>query len=138
MRIGGTLVMLAGLIATSLWGGDDYFPFVPFKMYSFTHEADGWAHITRLELVNAEGERFEIDDEATGLRKAEVEGQLTRFREDPELLALVAEAYGDAHPGEPEIVTVEIRIKSYELVDGIRTGEETDVVEVAWSKEGAA
>jgi hypothetical protein len=135
VRITGTLVMLVGLMATSLWGSDDHFPFVPFKMYAFTHDPDGWAHITRLELVNAEGERFEIDDEATGLRKAEVEGQLSRFREDPNLLRFIAEAYEKAHPDEPEIVTVEIRIRSFELRDGVRTGEETDVVEVAWTEE---
>jgi len=131
-----TAAMALLLMVTSLWGSDDLFPFVPFKMYSHAHDLDGWSRVTRLELVNAEGERFEIDDEATGFRKAELEGQLSRFREDPELLGHIAEAYETAHPDEPAIVAAEIWILRYELEDGHRTGVEEDILEVAWTENG--
>jgi hypothetical protein len=137
VRIAATLAVTAALIATSLWGTDDLFPFAPFKMYSHSHDPDGWANSTSLILVNTEGESFAIGDNDTGFRRAELEGQLSRFREDPSLLALIAEAYEDAHPDEPEIVGAEIRIERYELVDGERTGEETNELVAAWTEEEA-
>ncbi|SDD65376.1 hypothetical protein [Glycomyces harbinensis] len=136
MRIAATLAMTIALMATSLWGVDDLFPFAPFKMYSHAHDPDGWANSTSLVLTNAEGESFAIGDNDTGFRRAELEGQLSRFREDPSLLALVAEAYEDAHPGSPEIVAAEVHIRRYELKDGERTGAETNEIAVSWS-EGA-
>ena len=138
VRVVASLAMVAGLMATSLWGTDDLFPFTPFKMYSHSHDTDGWVNSTELLLVNEDGERFAIGDNDTGFRRAELEGQLSRFREDPSLLSLIAEAYEDAHPDEPEIVAAEVRIKRYELVDGVRTGAETDELVAAWTEEDAA
>jgi hypothetical protein len=137
VRASATLAMVLALMATSLWGADDYFPFSPFKMYSHSHDPDGWANSTSLILVDAEGERFAIGDNDTGFRRAELEGQMTRFREDPSLLALVAQAYEDAHPDAPEIVGAEIQVLRYELKDGVRTGAETVEIVATWT-EGAA
>lgn len=134
MRIAGTLAMCLALGATSLWGTDDFFPFAPFKMYSHSHDPDGWANSTSLILTDATGRSFPIGDNDTGFRRAELEGQLSRFREDPELLALVAEAYENAHPGSPEIVAAEVRIVHYELVDGERTGAERVEIAVSWTE----
>ncbi|MFG3341509.1 hypothetical protein [Glycomyces sp. NPDC048151] len=134
VRIAATLAMTLALGATSLWGTDDFFPFAPFKMYSHAHDPDGWANSTSLVLTDATGHSFPIGDNDTGFRRAELEGQLTRFREDPELLALVAEAYEDAHPGSPEIVAAEVLITSYELVDGERTGAERVEVAATWTE----
>jgi hypothetical protein len=136
VRIAATLAMTIALMATSLWGTDDFFPFSPFKMYSHAHDPDGWANSTSLVLTDATGHSFPIGDNDTGFRRAELEGQLSRFREDPELLALVAQAYEDAHPDSPEIVAAEVVITSYELKDGERTGAETAEVAAAW-EEGA-
>ncbi|PRY58453.1 hypothetical protein [Glycomyces artemisiae] len=138
VRVGAALAMVLALMATSVWGEDDFFPFAPFKMYSRAHDTDGWADSTNVFLENAEGERIAISDNDTGFRRAELEGQLTRFREDPDLLAYIAEAYEAAHPDEPEIVAAEIITKRYELVDGARTGEETEEVVAAWTEEGTA
>lgn len=136
-RIAATLAMTLALMATSLWGADDFFPFAPFKMYSHAHDPDGWANSTSLLLTDADGRTFAIGDNDTGFRRAELEGQLSRFREDPALLALVAEAYEDAHPDSPEIVVAEVQIVRYELKDGERTGAETVEIAAAWT-EGAA
>jgi hypothetical protein len=135
-RIAATLAMVIALGATSLWGTDDLFPFAPFKMYSHAHDPDGWANSTSLVLTDATGRSFPIGDNDTGFRRAELEGQLGRFREDPALLALVAGAYEDAHPGSPEIVAAEVRIVHYELRDGERTGAERLEIAATWS-EGA-
>ncbi|MDA1359966.1 hypothetical protein O1R50_10045 [Glycomyces luteolus] len=133
-RIAATLAMTLALMATSLWGTDDFFPFAPFKMYSHAHDPDGWANSTSLILTDATGRSFPVGDNDTGFRRAELEGQLSRFREDPGLLALIAEAYEDAHPGSPEIVAAEVRIVHYELKDGERTGAERTEIAAAWTE----
>ena len=137
MRIAITLVVTALVFATTFWGADDFFPFAPFKMYSFSHELDGWANSTRVEAVNDEGERFTLTQAATGFRRAEVEGQLPRFRDDPDLLQHLAAAYESTNPEKPEIVAVEIIVRRYRLEDGRQTGEVTETIEASWTREGA-
>jgi hypothetical protein len=137
LRITISMVVLALVTATTFWGGDDFFPFAPFKMYSFSKELDGWAGSTRVEAVNEEGERFSLTEAATGFRRAEVEGQKSRFIEDPSLLEYIAQAYENTNPDKPEIVTVEIIERQYRLEDGHQTGEVVEVVEATYTREGA-
>lgn len=106
-------------------------------MYSFSHELDGWAGSTRVEAVNEEGERFTLTAAGTGFRRAELEGQLSSFREDPDRLQYIAEAYENTNPDKPEIVTVEVIIRHYRLEDGYQTGKVTETVEVSWTRDGA-
>ena len=137
VRIAITAVVLALVTATTFWGGDDFFPFAPFKMYSFSKELDGWAGSTRVEAVNVEGVRFSLTERATGFRRAELEGQKGRFVDDPSLLCFIAEAYENTNPDKPEIVTVEIIERRFELKDGYQTGEVVEVVEATTTCEGA-
>ncbi|GAA1663994.1 hypothetical protein GCM10009830_06900 [Glycomyces endophyticus] len=138
MRVSITMVVLALVTATTFWGADDFFPFAPFKMYSFSKELDGWAGSTRVEAVNEEGERFSLTERITGFRRAELEGQKGRFIDDPELLRFIAEAYENTNPEKPEIVTVEIIERRYRLEDGHQTGEVIEVVEATWTREDDA
>jgi hypothetical protein len=131
------MVVLALVIATTFWGADDFFPFTPFRMYAFSAELDGVTNDTSVDAINEEGERFALNQELTGFRRAEVEGQMDRFHADPSLLRYLAEAYENANPDEPEIVTVEIVVLSHHLEDGKQTGEVTRTVEARWTREGA-
>lgn len=135
MRVSISMVVLALVTATTFWGADDFFPFAPFKMYSFSKELDGWAGSTRLEAVNEEGERFSLLESTTGFRRAELEGQKSRFIEDPSLLEYIAQAYENTNPDKPELVTVEIVERRYRLEDGYRTGEVVEVVEATYTRE---
>lgn len=137
MRATVSLVVLALVTATTFWGADDYFPFAPFKMYSFSKELDGWAGSTRVEAVNEEGVRFSLTQAATGFRRAEVEGQKSRFIADPSLLCHIAQAYEDTNPDKPKIVAVEMIERQYRLEDGYQTGEVVEVVEASTTCEGA-
>ena len=137
VRVSITMVVLALVTATTFWGADDFFPFAPFKMYSFSKELDGWAGSTRLEAVNEEGERFSLLESTTGFRRAELEGQKGRFIDDPELLEYIAQAYENTNPDKPELVTVEIIERRYRLEDGYQTGEVVEVVEATYTREEA-
>lgn len=132
VTVAGALLLLAG----TLWGQDDHFPFGPFRMYAHSAERDGFVRSSRLEGVNAEGERFKLTDASTGLRRAEIEGQIGRFREDGRRLASVADAYHARHPDSPELVLVEILQRRYQLKGGDPTGEVTEAQIAVWTADG--
>ena len=96
------------LVAGTAWGQDDHFPFGPFRMYSTTTPASGNVRSALLEGVTVEGTTVEVDFGAIGLRRAEIEGQLPRFEEDPDLLAVLARAYHELNPNEPDLVELRL------------------------------
>jgi hypothetical protein len=142
-RTGRTIRVAVALIVTGLmivgnqWGEDDHFPFGPFKMYSSTDPLNQPVPDTRVEAINAEGERFRLTMANTGFRRAEVEGQIPRFRTDPELLESLADAYHRRRPTRPKLVRIDIVIRWWHL-DGARaTGEYTEETEVTWTADRA-
>lgn len=133
------VVTVAGcglLLAGTLWGQDDHFPFGPFRMFAHSAKRDGVVNSARLEAVNAEGERFRLSDTSTGLRRAEIEGQMGRFRADGRRLEAVADAYADRHPDAPPLVLVEILQRRYQLEDGEPSGEVSEGQVAAWVAPG--
>jgi hypothetical protein len=70
-----------------------------------------------------------------GLRRAEFEGQLPRITEQPELLGLLAESYAEAHPSAPDLESVRVIQRRFELVDGVQTGDYSDRVVVEYDLE---
>lgn len=132
ITVAGALLLLAG----TLWGQDDHFPFGPFRMFAHSAKQDGIVRSARVEGVNAEGERFKLTDASTGLRRAEIEGQIPRFRADGGRLESVADAYHDRHPDAPPLVLVEILQRQYHLEGGEPTGEVTEVQVAVWAASG--
>lgn len=92
MAVGGLL-----LLGTFV-GVDDGFPFGPMRQYSTRADPDGQARSTRVEAVDTTGRVLVVPDTATGLRRAEIEGQADRFRTDPSLLAQVSPRARPAAP----------------------------------------
>lgn len=126
------MLVTVAIVATTFWGSDDFFPFAPFRMYAFSNSLDGQVNSAYLEGVNADGARFRLTEDAIGMRRAEMEGQLSRFRESPEDLELIAMAYQSANPDRPELIQVDIVMRRYQLDRGKPTGEETETVEATW------
>jgi hypothetical protein len=131
-RVAVTVVGAGILLLGTLVGQDDAFPFGPFRMYSTTDDLHAPVASTRVEAVNAEGTRFRVSDGMTGMRRAEIEGQLDRFRADPALLGSLAEAYAARNAGKPPLARVEIVVRHFTLVAGKPTGAYTDSVDTAW------
>lgn len=136
VRLAATAVFGGLLIAGTLVGQDDAFPFGPFRMYSTTDSLNAPVKSTRMEALDTTGRRFALRGEAVGLRRAEIEGQMRRFRADPGLLAAVAEAYRNRHPDGPGLARIEIITRHFDLDDGRPTGDYHDTVDVAWSPAG--
>jgi hypothetical protein len=131
-------VVLALLLAGSVWGNDDEFPFGPFRMYSTRADPNAPVVSTRVVGLTEAGEEVKLSGGAVGLRRAEFEGQLDRIAEDPWLLGLLADSFADAHPSAPELTAVQVVQRRFELVDGVQTGTYVDRVLVEYELEDGA
>ena len=100
VRLAVTALVAVLLLAGTFVGQDDDFPFGPFRMYSTRDDPDGAVVSTRVEAVSPDGRVLVVDERSTGLKRAEVEGQVQRFREDPTLLAALSRAHDRLRPDE--------------------------------------
>lgn len=133
MRLLVTGFLALGIFYGTLWGDDDDFPFAPFRMYSTSRDLNEPTGDTLIVARDVTGQRFEFKDTAqTGIRRAEIEGQLDRFEADPSLLGFVVDAYEENHPDDPPLAELQIVIRWYELQDGRATGEWHDEVVATW------
>ncbi|MFR9777098.1 hypothetical protein ACL02O_13675 [Micromonospora sp. MS34] len=132
IRLGATVLGLALLLAGTVVGTDDDFPFGPFRMYSTSDPPDAPAPDTRVEGVDRTGAVVPLGQDATGIRRAEIEGQQSRYVADPDRLRRVAEAYAERHPGAPTLVEVRIVIRWYDIQGSRPTGRWTDRTVVTW------
>lgn len=133
-RTVGTLVVAALLLAGTFVGQDDDFPFGPFRMYSTRDDPDGVVHSARVEAVDARGRVLVVPDSATGLRRAEIEGQTGRFLADPALLGEVSRAHDRLHPDQPAYDVVRVVVTDTRLRDSRPTGTLREQVVASWSR----
>ena len=134
IRAVATATVLLTLLAGSAWGEDDHFPFGPFRMFSRTTKSTGRVTASRIEAITADGRTITIADARLGLRRAEVEGQIPRFRRDPALLAHLVDAYERFQPDGPELVELRVVNDISRLTDGRVTSRETRLV-AAWERD---
>ena len=132
VRLTATVIGFALLLIGTVRGTDDDFPFGPFRMYSTSDPPDAPAPDTRVEGVDRTGAVVDLGQAATGIRRAEIEGQQGRYAADPALLRQVADAYVERHPGAPELVEVRIVVRWYDIRGGRPTGRWTDKTAVRW------
>jgi hypothetical protein len=129
-RLAAAIAVLAVVLAGTVWGDDDSFPFGPFRMYSTRADPDAPVISTRVVGLTADGAEVRLSGGQVGLRRAEFEGQLDRVEAHPELLGLLADAYAAKHPGAEELLEVQVVQRHFELADGQRTGAFDDRVVV--------
>jgi hypothetical protein len=130
------VVLVFGLLAWGSWkADDDAFPVGPFVMFAFTTPPDGDVRSAAVEAVDVEGRRAPVllEPETVGLRRAEMEGQIPRVVEQPDLLGALATSHARLRPAEPawqQVDLVEHRVK---LRDG-RAVSESVVVLASWHR----
>src|ERR671922_1847950 len=92
--------VVGSLVVGTFIGQDDHFPFGPFRMYSIRNRLDGRIKGARVEITTTTGRQMQlpINPNDFGMRRAEVEGQIDRFIEDPDLLGALADAYESFNP----------------------------------------
>ncbi len=133
IRVTVTLVVVALLLYGTLLGQDDLFPFGPFRMYATADRLDSPVADTRFEGVQADGVVVALNEENTGIRRAEIEGQLPQIRQHPDLLRSVDVAYARRNPGAPKLVLVRVIVRWHALHDGKQTGAYTDETAAVWN-----
>jgi hypothetical protein len=133
IRVAITAIGVALLLAGTLWGVDDDFPFGPFRMYSTAPGANDDAPDTRVEGVDTTGRVVVLTEANSGLRRAEIEGQQQEYVDHPARLQQVALAYEDKSPSAAPLKTVRIVIHWVEIDDSRVTGRSHDQVIVSWT-----
>jgi hypothetical protein len=112
LRLAIGAVALVVVLAGTVHGQDDDFPVGPFRMYATAARPTGTVRVAELIGVRSDGERVVLQAHDVGLRRAELEGQLPRFRKDPELLAALATpAYVEIRLEERERFVVDRRVQ---------------------------
>ena len=132
VRVLATVAGFALLLAGTLWGQDDHFPFGPFRMYSTAPDPNGAAKDTRVEGVDETGQVVAITEANSGIRRAEIEGQQAAYQADPSRLSRIAEAYAEHTPAAPRLREVRIVVRWHGIRDARPTGKYTDEVIADW------
>jgi hypothetical protein len=129
VAVAGAALLLYGTLA----GQDDLFPFGPFRMYAAADKLNAPVADTHFQIVDTTGRTVELTEVNTGIRRAEIEGQLGRFRADPSLLRIIDDGYVALNPKAPAAVRVQIIIRWYALKDGTETGAYTTQTVASWT-----
>ncbi|MDT4990580.1 MAG: hypothetical protein QOH97_472 [Actinoplanes sp.] len=132
-RVAGTAICAVLLLAGTLWGVDDDFPFGPFRMYATAPGPDEDAPDTRVEGVDTAGRVVVLTEANSGLRRAEIEGQQQAYVDDPARLRQLALAYAQKSPKAVPLRTVRIVIHWVDIEHARVTGTSHDQILVSWT-----
>lgn len=135
-RIVITVLVLSITMYGTLWGTDSDFPFAPFRMFANADPVNKPVKSTRLEGITENGDRIVVRGADVGMRRAEFEGQLPRFRKDRDLMAALARAYERRNPNRPDLVQIDVVVREFELKEGKPTKEYHDRVVLTWKRDG--
>jgi hypothetical protein len=128
LRIVAVLVLGGLTLAGTFWGDDTMFPFAPFRMFATADKPNEPVLVLRTDGVDTTGRKFELDERNAGVRRAEIEAQIERFKADPSLLHSVRESYAARNPGRPPLVEVDVVEVRHHLHNAQPTGEITEVI----------
>ena len=109
--------IFGAVVVGTFFGDDHHFPFGPMRMYSTTNEVDGPINSIILEGTTADGTTIRIKPNALGMRPAELDGQVPRFRADPSLLHYVLETYERTNPDAARVTSLRLSFGVTQLRD---------------------
>jgi hypothetical protein len=119
------------LLAGSVWGSDDDFPFGPFRMYAGVNDPNGDVVSSYMQAVLPGGKVIRVDERGTGLRRAELEAELDGFVRDPSSLARIASAHYALHPDEAPYLAVQV-VRLDQHLHHAALAEQTTKVVAEW------
>ena len=134
IRVVATVLCGGLLLAGTLYGADDDFPFGPFRMYATGPDPNGDAKDTRVEGTDTSGRVVAITETNSGIRRAEIEGQEGAYVADPSRLADVAAAYAQHTPGAAALREVRIVVRWHGIEHARPTGTYHDQVIADWTR----
>jgi hypothetical protein len=132
VRLVATLIAGVLLLAGTLWGSDDNFPFGPFLMYAGVNPPNEAAPDPRIEGTTLDGVVIQLGEKQTGLRRAEVEGQQASFVDQPSRLQEVVDAYNRRNPMGPTLAEIRYVMREHEIKASRPTGKWHDETLATW------
>ena len=133
IRLGAAAAVLVLVVAGSLWGDDDNWPFGPFRMYSTTQHINGSVREPFFRAFMQDGQVLRLGASDMGLKRAEVLGQRRRIEAHPELLGALALAHARFHPDAPRIAKLSLVMEVHKLRNG-RPVSSSEQVRVTWHR----
>lgn len=135
-----TLTVLFGL--GSAVGDDPWWPVGPWRMFSTSTSPDRAVVSTIIEVRTDDAPQEWVPGAmnrwTVGVNRAEVEGRLDEIREDPAMLATLAQTRAVLRPDEPAWTAIRVVFERTHLSGGKPTGEVTREVVVTWESEPSA
>jgi hypothetical protein len=131
-RIAATLLGAVLLLAGTVVGSDDDFPFGPFRMFAGVNGPNEDAPDPRVDGVDAFGAAVSLGERATGVRRAEIEASLDRYAAEPVTLKEIAQAYRERNPDAPAVVEVRLIVRWHQIRDSRPTGSYRDETVAVW------
>jgi hypothetical protein len=128
-----TLVAGVLVLAGSVWGSDDDFPFGPFRMYAGRNDPNGDVVSSYMRAVLPGGKVIRVDERGTGLRRAELEAEIDGFLHYPSSLARIAQAHAQLHPDEPPYVEVQV-VRLDQHLHHAALAQQTTTVVADWKR----
>ena len=132
VRAVATVLGMCLLLAGTMWGTDDHFPFGPFRMFAGVNGTDEDAPDLRVEGTDVAGRTVLLDQRATGIRRAEVEENRDRYVGEPAGLSVIADAYRRLHPDAARLTEVRIVVRWHEIRASRPTGRYRDETVALW------
>jgi hypothetical protein len=111
------LVVGVLVVAGTVLGSDDLFPFAPMRQYAYAVDPDGGVSTHFVEGIGPDGEPVRIAYDAIDMRPAELEGILRPVGTRTERLAEVLATFRSRHPDAPPTVGIRYVRRRVQLVD---------------------
>jgi hypothetical protein len=129
IRAALVLVVVALTLVGTRRCEDECFPFGPMSMFAYRTAPSGQVNVAELRgRVDGEPAEVKLSMASFGLRRGEVEGQLTRMHHDPSLLGELVRARETVRGDLPRLTELRLVQVYYVLHDGQRTGYREQVV----------
>ena len=139
-RVVGMVAALALLAYGQAADTNDLFPFGTLSQFATARDMNGTVRSTYM-LADTEtetGRRIPMSMHVIGVGRAEIENQLGRILQSPELLQAVVDSYAALNPDEPPLTTVYLMRSAQQLRDGYPDGDPVHTELARWSAtEGA-
>jgi len=129
------VLVVVGIVMGTWARSDQGWPFAPMSQFAFAvSPSDGEIHSRYLEATTVDGERVRVDLSrgALGLGRAEIEGQLWSFRQEPSLLQAIAVLHARRAPEASRFAVVDLMDDVRVVNGGVPGPVRTDIV-VSWT-----
>lgn len=134
-RIGASVIALGILTAGQFLGTNDFFPLGSLTQYATAKDLNGSVRSTCIAAQfpgEDEPRRLAFNTATVGIERGDIESQLQRVIDHPELLQTLADSYIRLHPDEPRPERMILCRTVTQLRDGLPVGEPEELILASW------